>query len=189
MTKPKPAETIVKLKEVRIAFPQLFVPKSVMGEGDPAYSATFIIRKDQKDVIEAIEKATEVAAKSKWGDKAPAMLKKLKLADKLPLHDGDTKSEYEGFENNYFLSARSKIKPRVVDRQAQLLNAEDGQVYAGCYVIGSVAIWPMDNNFGQRINASLRGVQFMRDGDAFSGGRPAGDDEFDELDEGEEDLA
>ncbi len=181
MPKEKPIETIVKLKDVRLAFPQLFVPKSVMGEGDPAYSATFIITKDQTDVISAIEKATEVAAKAKWGDKAAAVLKKLKLADKVPLHDGDLKSEYDGFENNYYVSARTKVKPRVVDRQAQLLSAEDGQVYGGCYVVGSISIWPQDNNFGQRINASLRGVQFMRDGDAFSGGKPAGEDEFEEI--------
>lgn len=188
MPKEKTSELIVKLKDVRLAFPQLFVPKSVNGEGEPAYSASFIIGKNQKDVIEAVEKATVAAAKAKWKDKADAMLKKLKLADKLPLHDGDLKADYEGYEGNLFVSARSKIKPRVVDRQAQLLSAEDGLPYAGCYVVGSVAIWAQDNNFGQRINATLRGVQFVRDGDAFSGGRPAGDDEFEELDN-EEDLA
>lgn len=183
----KEIETIVKLMNVRLAFPQLFVPKSV-NEGEPAYSASFIISKDQKDVIAAIEKATAVAAKAKWGEKAEAVLKKLKLANKLPLHDGDLKSEYDGYEGNLFVSARSKIKPRVVNRSAQLLNAEDGIPYAGCYVVASVSVWAQDNNFGQRINATLRGVQFMRDGDAFSGGKPAGEDEFDEISD-EEDLA
>jgi hypothetical protein len=34
------------------------------------------------------------------------------------------------------------------------------------------------------VNASLRGVQFLRDGDAFAGGGAASDDEFDDVSEG-----
>lgn len=190
MTKDNTTETIVKLKDVRLAFPNLFTPKAVNGEGEPAYSASFIIEKDQKDVISALEKAIEQVAKAKWGNKASTILAKLKAAEKVPLRDGDMKDSYDGFEGNYYVSARSKIKPRVVDRQAQLLNAEDGLPYAGCYVNGSVSLWAQDNNFGQRINATLRGVQFVRDGDAFTGGRPAGEDEFEEIaDESGEELA
>jgi hypothetical protein len=177
----KASETIVKLTNVRLAFPQLFTPKAVNGEGEPAYSASFIIGKDNKAVIEALNKATLKAAEAKWKTKAADMVKKLTLAGKVPLKDGDMKDEYDGYAGNYFVSARSKVKPRVVDRQAQLLNESDGVPYAGCYVIGSISVWAMDNQFGQRINATLRGVQFLRDGDAFSGGRPAGEDEFEEV--------
>lgn len=42
----------------------------------------------------------------------------------------------------------------------------------------------MDNNFGKRINASLGGVQFYRDGDAFAGGGVASEDDFDDVSEG-----
>ncbi|EAA6845047.1 DUF2815 domain-containing protein, partial [Salmonella enterica subsp. enterica] len=38
--------------------------------------------------------------------------------------------------------------------------------------------------FGKRVNASLSGVQFLRDGDAFTGGQPASADEFDDISEG-----
>jgi len=181
MTDKKQSETIVKLANVRLAFPQLHTPKAVNGEGEPAYSASFIISKDQKAVIAAVEKAMATVAKQKWGNKADAILTKLKAADKTCLRDGDMKDNYDGFEGNYYVSARSKVKPRCVGRDAALLSAEDGVPYAGCYVIGSVSIWAMDNNYGQRINATLRGVQFVRDGDAFSGGRPAGEDEFEEI--------
>lgn len=186
----KKPETIVKLSNVRLRFPNLFVAKSVNGEGDPAYSATFIIGRDQKDVLDNLNKAIHTAAVNKWKDKADSVIKKLKLADKLPLHDGDMKTEYDGFEGNYYVSARTKIKPRIVDRQAQLVNASDGIPYDGCYVVASIAVWAQDNNFGQRVNASLRGVQFMKDGEAFSAGRPAGEDEFDEIaEEDGDDLA
>jgi len=98
------------------------------------------------------------------------------------LHDGDAKAEYEGFEGNKFVSARAKVRPTVFDQQRQELSEADGKPYSGCYVNASIELWAQDNSFGKRINAQLRGVQFLRDGDAFAGGsRPADADEFDEI--------
>jgi hypothetical protein len=114
--------------------------------------------------------------------KAEAILKGLAATDKLCLHDGDAKSGYEGFEGNLFISARSKVRPSVFDGQRNELTEADGKPYSGCYVNVSLELWAQDNQFGKRINAQLRGVQFLRDGDAFSGGtRPADADEFDEI--------
>ena len=64
----------------------------------------------------------------------------------------------------------------------------DGRPYAGCIVNGQVDVWAQDNpEFGRRINAELTGVQFVRDGEAFSGGAPAKPDDFDDVaDVGEE---
>lgn len=46
----------------------------------------------------------------------------------------------------------------------------------------SIELWAQDNKqFGKRINAQLRGVQFLRDGDAFAAGSPASEDEFEDL--------
>ena len=41
----------------------------------------------------------------------------------------------------------------------------------------------MDNQYGKRINATLRGVQFVSDGEPFAGGQPADADEFDILED------
>ena len=41
-----------------------------------------------------------------------------------------------------------------------------------------VELWAQDNQYGKGVNATLRGVQFYRDGQAFTGGRPLGEDEF-----------
>jgi hypothetical protein len=61
------------------------------------------------------------------------------------------------------------------------LTEADGKPYAGCYVNASIELWAQDNNYGKRVNASLGGVQFARDGDAFAGGGAASEDEFDDL--------
>lgn len=81
-----------------------------------------------------------------------------------------------------YVSARSKTRPSVFDQQRQELTESDGKPYSGCYVNASIELWAQDNDFGKRVNAQLRGVQFLRDGDAFGGGaRPADADEFDEI--------
>jgi hypothetical protein len=58
---------------------------------------------------------------------------------------------------------------------------DDGTLYSGCYVVVHVNIWAQDNQFGKRINCGLLGVQFYKDGEAFSGGRISSVDEFDEI--------
>ncbi|HFF9855822.1 DUF2815 family protein [Serratia marcescens] len=173
----------VKLNNVRLAFPALLEPKAVNGEGEPRFSAAFIFDPKHPAVAE-IEKAIEAVAKEKWGAKADGVLKTLRSTLKVCLHDGDEKAEYEGYPGNKFVSASNKARPRVVDRDNSILVQADGRPYAGCYVNAVIDIWAQDNNFGKRINASLGGVQFLRDGDAFAGGGVASEDDFDNIEEG-----
>ena len=171
---------IVKLNNVRLCFPQLFEAKTVNGEGKPAFSAAFLI--DPKDPqLEVLNKAIEAVAKEKWGAKADAMLKTIRAADKTCLHSGDLKANYDGFEGMMYVSARNALRPLVVDVNKAPLTAEDGKPYAGCYVNASVELWTQDNNYGKRVNATLRGVQFYKDGESFAGGGVASDDDFDDL--------
>lgn len=173
----------IKLRNVRLAFPALFEAKTVNGEGAPAFSGAFILPKNHPQVKE-INATIETVAKAKWGPKAEAILKQARAADKVALHDGDAKSEYDGFAGNLYISARNKSRPLVVDKDKTPLGQADGKPYAGCYVIASLEFWAQDNNYGKRINASLRGVQFFADGDAFAGGGAASEDEFDDLGDG-----
>lgn len=173
----------LKLTNVRLAFPVLFEARTVNGEGKPAFSASFLI--DPKDPqVKAIHAAIEQVAKEKWASKADAMLKQMRAQDKVALHDGDLKANYDGFPGMFYVSARSATRPLVIDRDKSPLAEADGRPYAGCYVNASIELWAQDNNYGKRVNASLRGVQFNRDGDAFAGGGAASEDEFDDVGEG-----
>lgn len=175
----------ILLKDVRLAFPNLFEPTTVAGEGKPRYSAMLIIPADHPQ-LEEIRAVQVAVAQAKWSAKAPAILKGLDKQDKLALHDGDTKSKYDGLPGNWFISAAAQenAAPTVIDRDRSPLSARSGRPYAGCYVNASIELWAQDNSYGQRINAQLRGIQFLRDGDSFSAGRPADADEFDEVTEG-----
>lgn len=173
----------IKLANVRLAFPALFEAKTVNGEGDPAFSASFLMAPDHPAIAE-LRAAFEKIGKEKWGAKWPNVKKEIEAKDRLALHDGDTKADYSGFEGNWFVSTRNKTRPLVIDRDKTPLTAADGRPYAGCYVHASIELWCQDNNYGKRINASLRGVQFYKDGDAFAGGGAASEDEFDDIEDG-----
>ena len=170
----------------RLAFADIFEPKSVNG-GAPSYSTSIIIPKGDAQ-LPAFEQAMKDVAQSKWGDKWQAIYTAMEAGDKLAIHNGDLKA-YDGFAGNLFISSRrdpSKGRPTIVDAdgKTQLVQA-DGKPYSGCYAVALLALWAQDNQFGKRINAELRGVQFWKDGDAFSGGAaPADETEFEDLSEG-----
>ena len=170
----------IRLNGVRLAFPDLFTARAVNGEGEPAFGATFLIAADDPQ-LEVIENTLEEVATDKWGPKAAAILKQLRAADKTCLHDGEAKSQYNGFAGCMYIAARSKERPLVIDADKSPLVAADGRPYSGCYVNASIDIWAMDNQYGKRIAASLKGVQFHRNGDAFTGGGAASADDFDDV--------
>ena len=170
------------LKNVRLAFPNVFEASSVNGEGDPRFGATLIIEGDDPQLA-ALKKVIESVAKDKWADKAEVNLKALRGAGKVALRSGDEKANYDGFEGNFFIAASSKAnaRPTVVDGQRQPLTERDGKIYAGCYVNASIEIWAQDNAYGKRVNATLMGVQFYTDGESFTGGGVASEDDFDDI--------
>ncbi len=171
----------VVLQNVRLAFPNLFTAATINGEGKPAFSCSLLLTPDHP-ALKELEKAGLAVAKEKWGVKGEAQFKAIKAADKFAVHDGDSKSQYEGFEGNKFVSCRSAVRPTTLDRNKTPLTEADGKLYSGCYVNAIIELWPQDNKYGKRVNAQIRGVQFFADGDAFSGGGTgASEDEFDDL--------
>ncbi len=178
----------LKLKNVRLAFPQLFEATTVAGEGKPAFSATFLIGPADPQVA-AINKAIDDTANEKWGAKSKALLTQMRAADKVCLHNGDLKATYDGFAGNLYISARNQVRPTVVDADKSALVAADGKPYAGCYVHAVLEVWAQDNQYGKRVNATLMGVQFYKDGDSFTGGGAASEDDFDDVSATADDLA
>lgn len=171
----------ILLKDVRLAFPNLFKATAPAGGGEAAFSASFLFPPTHPQVKE-LRAAIAAVAKEKWGAKADAILKALQAQDKTALHDGYAKSEYEGFEGNLFISARSKVRPTAYDGQRNEISEQDGLLLSGYYVNASIEIWAQENQYGKRVNAQLRGVQHLRKGEVFSGGgSPAVADEFDEI--------
>lgn len=174
----------IQLVDVRLLYAAaLFEPqKGPNGEGELKFSATFGFAPNHPAVA-AIRAGFKKIAEEKWGAKAAEVFAMLKAADKLCLHDGDAKADKEGYKGNLYLAASNKIKPLVIDGNKSPLVATSGKPYSGCYVNGVIELWAMDNKWGKRINASLQGVQFLRDGIRLSGGGVASADEFQAIPE------
>lgn len=182
----------VKLQNVRASFlDALFEPEEYRpGDGKPRYSGTFLVvpgSANDKAILAAIDEAGEETFKSKW--------KKMKeefwgSKNQCCYLDGDRK-EYDGYQGMMYVAAHSKARPLVIDRDRTPLTSKDGRPYAGCYVNAIVDIYVQAGE-NPGIRASLSGVQFFKDGEAFGGGAPASTDEFDDLadtGDGEDDLA
>jgi len=178
-----------KLKNVRLAFADIFAAKAFQGSPDARFGASLLI--DPKDPqVKDLKKAMKELAIEKWGKKGSEIFEQLYSKEKTCLRDGNDDSciKYDGFEDMFYIKASSKVKPTILDRDGVTrLEEIDGKPYSGCHVYATIDLWCQDNSFGKRINAQLTGVQFFKDGDSFSGGRPASLEDFEDLSDGTED--
>lgn len=182
------ANKIMWIMGARLAFADgVFDKKKIAGDDSsaPRFNCGLIIPPNDKQVAEIEEAMEELVLNYDWkGDDEPAdIYKLLKKKDRLALHDGDDKQKYAGFPGNLYLSPSADTRPTVVDRDRSPLTDKDGKIYSGCYVNAKVELWVQDNKWGQRVNATLLGIQFVKDGDAFGAGAPpANPDDFPDLD-------
>lgn len=175
------------LKNVTLAFPSLF-EKKVFGGGDDLskgkYEASFLIDKEtQNDQYEKVKKAIqELMAENK---------KKVPSANWF-LKDGDDVS-YDGFEGKYSIKSSTKYKPTCVTKDKLRVVADEREAiddntivapdmfYAGCVVNAKINLWIQDNAYGKKVNASLLGVQFVKDGKRYEGKKVADIDDFEDI--------
>ena len=180
----------IKLKNVRLSFPQLFVPKGIRQKdgtmSEPKYTCSLLFPPGSPQ-HKIISDACREAAKEKWPSAYEVHLKAMKATDKLCLHDGDLKTS-QGYPGNLYVNASSKDQPDLRDANAARLGPNNAKkLYGGCYVDAILSIWGQDNQFGKRINAEIIGIQFRADGDAFRPGEVATDDDFEDLSDNGED--
>lgn len=171
-------ETTVITNMGRLSYVHAFEPAKQKDDGEEKYSVSFIISKDDKETIKLCKQAIETAKangiKEKWGGKAP---KSFLLSD--VLHDGDEEREDDAaYANAYYLSAKCKTKPGVVD--AYLNPIEDSSVlYSGCYGRISVTFYAYDANGKKGIACGLNNIQKLKEGEPL-GGRALASDDFDD---------
>lgn len=171
----------VILTDVRASYLYVFQPfkgKNDKGGDTSSYTGHFIFAQDSENFAR-VQTAIRQAATNKWGAKAAEMLKALSGQDRLCLHRGDiSKPGEDAYAGMLYVSSNGKKRPTVIDGDRSPLVEADGRPYSGCYVNAIVDIWAQDSSWGKRINAQLAGVQFVRHGEAFGGGRVAAPEEF-----------
>jgi hypothetical protein len=181
---------IVNLMDVRTSYFYGFEPyigTDNAGKQTKSYCSHFFLKDPVKypnghPSLPLVQSAIKSVAQAMWKDKAGEMLKAFAGQDRICLHNGDiSKPGEDSYSGMLYLSGNSKNRFTIVEtrggKNVPLLPA-DGRPYSGCYVNAIVSIWAQANKWGKRINCQIQGVQFLRNGDAFGGGRVAAPEEF-----------
>lgn len=157
--------------EFRVSFPKVFKAEAFQEGQDPKYSMVMLFPKkmapDQQKRMDALKALASATAKAKWGDKMPKNLRS-------PFRDGAEK-DLPGYEDVIFVSASSKVKPGLVNEDAEpMLNPED--FYPGCYAHAYLTCYAYDTAGNRGVAFGLSTVQKTRDGDPFAPRNNAQDD-------------
>lgn len=173
----------VVLKDVRLAFPDVFEAVQYQGQGPFNYRLNILLPKGS-DQWKKFQTDVKAVAKEKWGEKAEQVYKQIVANPKQCCYaDGDLK-EYAGYPDNWVISASRAQKdgpPAVVDRNRSMINASAGLIYSGVYANVAIDLWAQDNKFGKGIRAGLVSVQFVKHGESFGGAAPSNANDFEDI--------
>lgn len=95
--------------------------------------------------------------------------------------DSKTGAVLGGYAGKVYVTARTEIRPGVVDRLMAPLTEEDGKIYGGAVGNMSIDVYAWKNAAKFGIGIDLRGVQFVKDGTAFGRAPVRVEDEFEAL--------
>lgn len=182
--KPAASTRVVTGPRTRFSYCNVWEPRSVNG-GDPKYSMSLIIPKDDAETLGRINRAIEAAyregeAKLKGKGALPPL-----TAIRTPLRDGDLdRPEDPAYAGCWFLNANSDRAPGIVDAKAQPI-LDRGEVYSGCYGRVSIGFYAYNTNGNRGIACGLNNIQKIRDGEPL-GGYLSAEAEFAALGDGED---
>ena len=170
----------VILKNVRLALPSLFspfMPRDGLKPGQVAkYTSTFLFEPGSPNEA-VMMNAMAQAAKAVWGEGAKGGVEAMgpnsrcMKSGNLKLRQG-TAEVREGFAGMIQVVTSNRVKPLVVNTDLSPVDEASGIVYAGCHVNAKIDVYGLKGQ-GERSNgifATLHVVQFVSDGDRFSGG-------------------
>lgn len=173
--------TKVVTGKVRFSYAHVFEPQEpINGQGDPKYSVTLLIPKNDTATLGKIKEAID-AAREKYCQRNGANA--LPAKPNHTLRDGDGQRDSgDDFgpecKGCYVLKASSKHRPVVVDAFRKEITNPD-EVYSGCYGRACIEFYGY-NTAGQKgVTAALLSIQKLSDGERL-GGVVGSADDFDD---------
>lgn len=171
----------IMLSNVRCNFPKLFVAEEFMGKKN--YSIGLSLPAGSP-LIDKIEKAARESIDAQFPGKVDAMLKKFKGSrQSWPIREMD--------DGSFYVNPKRKEEqgaPLVLDQRKNLIPADRGVPYAGCWVNASVEVFCYNKN-GGGVTMYLNGIQLVKEDAPLSGASTASSckDDFEALEEIPED--
>jgi len=156
----------------------VFSPKREDGKV-PKFGLTLLFPKWEKEPMKfiAMRNAAETALVDRFGKK----LVKKKGALKRPFLDGDEKL-WDGYEDHWYVRVTSKFPPKIICRDGVTPILDETGFYAGCYAHATVNTFCYDIDGNKGVSFGIQNIQFIKDGEPFTGGTSAEED-FDALPE------
>lgn len=160
---------MIKIENVRFSYPHLDKPyagKNPKPTDKPKFG-----------IVGMLNKETHVDAKNAIKERMDELMREAKVA-KIPpkdkfLRNGDDEKE-PVYEGHFIVSAREDRRPAVRNKRGELITDEReiAELIEGGYW-GHMLIrpWFQNNDYGQKINAGLVGVQHVKDDETFGEGR------------------
>ena len=167
-TKPAASTRVVLGPRTRFSYCNIWEPRSING-GNPKYSMSAIIPKDDLQTVNAVNAAIETAyrdgeAKLKGKGALPPL-----AALKTPLRDGDLeRPDDPAYAGCWFLNANSDKAPGIVDAACNPI-LDHSEVYSGCYGRVSVTFFAFNSNGNRGIACGLNNIQKLKDGESLGG--------------------
>ena len=164
-TKPAASTRVVLGPRTRFSYCNIWEPRSING-GNPKYSMSAIIPKDDLQTVNAVNAAIEIAyrdgeAKLKGKGALPPL-----TALKTPLRDGDLeRPDDPAYAGCWFLNANSDKAPGIVDAACNPI-LDHSEVYSGCYGRVSVTFFAFNSNGNRGIACGLNNIQKLKDGES-----------------------
>lgn len=163
------------IRNARLSYVTVDEPRSIVEGGEPYYSISVIIEPDNPATAEIKKTVDALINEQKW---TPAQKK---VCDKALRDGNEERAEDEAYANNYFINAKSRQKPLLIDGARREVPAS--KFYSGCYANVSVSLYAYDKAGNRGVGCGLRGVQFVKDGEPL--GSTVSADEFDKLEDDE----
>lgn len=165
----------VLTSEFRASHPHVFKPSAIKPGDKPTYSLEMLYDKKTTDLSQ-FQGPVKAAIVAKWGpdkNKWPQPLK-------LPYRDGDkphgkkkeVKPEHQGMWVVRASSSAEYARPQVVGRDPNV-ELTEADFYPGCYARASLKAHAYTFADKDGVKFILDAVQFVRDGKAFGGKKPA----------------
>lgn len=162
----------------RASYVHVFEPQAPQGGGDPKYSITMLIPKNDTATLNMIQAEINRALQE---GQAKVFNGQMPARPKLPIYDGDgVRANGEPFGEEckgcMVITASSKIKPSVVDLNIQQI-IDPNAFYSGCYARASINFFAYNQSGNKGVGCALNNVQKVEDGEPLSG-RATADEDF-----------
>jgi hypothetical protein len=164
---------LIKLRGVRLSYPHLWEAKAFEDGGKAKFGCTLLIPKTPKG--EEIKKLINIGIYAAKVEAYGPDKTKWKKNPRPIIMDGDEeKGDVDGYKGMYYISPKNERQPAVYGADRAIISADNGPVYAGCYVIAWLRAYEYKPGpkWKGGIALSLEQIQKFADGTRFGATGP-----------------